>query len=77
MGGYDEVHGGWQCGQTKALGKHMRHLAPGFGVELISVPMDDVMHELYVKDQARVCPERDFLVAMSEGGYLTVRDASS
>lgn len=76
MGCYDEVHGGWQCGQTKGLGKGLRRLLPGDSVELIPAPMDEAAYELYVKGQAHVRPERDFLLAMSEGGYITVRDGS-
>ena len=74
MGCYDEVHGGWQCGQTKALGKRMRNVLPGDSVELIPAPMDDDVYALYVKGQAQIRPERDFLLAMFERGYITVRD---
>jgi hypothetical protein len=74
MGCYDEVHGGWRCGQTKALGKGMRHLLPGDSVELIPAPMDDPMYAAYVKGQAHVRPVRDYVVAMSEGGFVIVRD---
>jgi hypothetical protein len=74
VGSYDEVHGGWQCGQTRALGKRTRHLLPGDSVELIPAPMTDAEFELYAKGQAHVRPERAFLLAMWEGGYVTVRD---
>lgn len=74
MGCYDEVHGGWQCGQAKGLGKGMRQLLPGDRVQLIPAPMDDEAYEAYVRGRARARPEQDFLMAMSEGGYLTIRD---
>ena len=74
MGCYDEVHGGWQCGQVKGLGKGMRELLPGDSVELIPAPMDQVEYEAFVRGEARARPERDFLLAMCEGGYVTVRD---
>lgn len=74
MGCYDEVHGGWRCSQVKGLGKAFRDICPGDSVQLIPAPMTDAEYELYVKGEALVRPERDFLLIMSEGGYVTVRD---
>jgi hypothetical protein len=53
---YDEVHGGWQCGQTNALGKRRRTLLPGDSVGLIPAPMNDVEYALSVKGQSLVPP---------------------
>ena len=70
------MHGGWRCGQTKALGRRSRHLLPGDRVDLEPVPMDEAEYEAYLRGEVRVRPERDFLVAMPEGGYLTVRSGT-
>jgi hypothetical protein len=74
MGCFDDVHGGWQCGQVKGLGKVSGDIFPGDSVQLIPAPMDDAEYKLYLRGEPLVRPERDFLLIMSEGGYITVRD---
>lgn len=72
MGSYDTVHGGDRCGQTKALGKRMRNLVVGDAVEVVPAPMDEQQYEVFLDGQTPARHERDFLVAMTEGGYLLV-----
>jgi hypothetical protein len=74
MGSYDTVHGGWRCGQTKALGRGLGCVLPGDQVEVIPAPMDAEEYEAYLNGEIQARPERDFLVAMWQGGYLVVRD---
>lgn len=73
MGSYDEVHGGWRCGQSKAFGKMGRKLVPGDAVQLVHAPM--TQEELESFYEALVAqPERDFMVDSGDGGALIVRD---
>jgi hypothetical protein len=74
MGSFDSVHGGDRCGQTKALGKRMRDLVVGDPVEVVPAPMDEAQYEDFLDRKLVARPERNFLVAMPEGGYLLVKD---
>jgi len=41
MGTYDDVHSGDRCGQTKALGKFLRHLVPGSRAQVFPAPANE------------------------------------
>ena len=41
---------------------------------MIPAPMNDAEYQLYLRGEPLVRPERDFLMIMSGGGYITVRD---
>lgn len=67
------MHGGWRCGQTKALGKGNRGLLPGDAVNLIPAPRNDEELHAYLEGRAAVRSEQDFAIQMVEGGYVVVR----
>jgi hypothetical protein len=73
MGTYDDVHTGDRCGQTKALGKFLRHLVPGSRAQVFPAPANEEEFEVWLAGDTE--PVADTAqVLMPAGGFLTITE---
>jgi hypothetical protein len=73
MGTYDDVHTGDRCGQTKALGKFLRHLVPGSRAQVFPAPLNEEEFEVWLAGDTE--PVADTAqVSMPAGGFLTITE---
>jgi len=73
MGTYDDVHTGDRCGQTKALGKFLRHPVPGSRARVFPAPANEEEFEVWSAGDTE--PVADTAqVSMPAGGFLTITE---